>query len=178
MTLRENRRSGVLLHPTSFPGPYGIGELGEHARTTLDWIASAGFRLWQVLPLGPTSYGDSPYACLSAFAGNPMLISMDRLVEDDLLAKEDLVELKEFSNDIVDFGGVIPLKRQLLEKAFAVWSGNSDPASRKGFESFCAEKAIWLDDYALFMALKYKHEQRPWNEWSPEFRDRDPNALD
>src|SRR5512145_2166851 len=119
-----SRAGGVLLHPSSLPGPYGIGDLGPQAYGFVNWLASTGCKLWQVLPLGPTGYGDSPYQCFSAFAGNPYLISLDLLVEDELLTRDDLSEMPKFDEARVDFGLLIPWKLGLLRKAFSRFSSN------------------------------------------------------
>ena len=116
------RASGTLLHPTSFPGPYGIGDIGPAAFEFVDFLASAGCTLWQVLPLGPTGYGDSPYQCFSAFAGNPYLVSPDALLEDDLLHANDLANLPDFPTQTVDYGAVIPWKLNLLDRAYTRFS--------------------------------------------------------
>ena len=147
------RSSGILLHPTSLPGPHGIGDLGPQAFRFLDWLASTGCKLWQILPLGPTGYGDSPYQCFSAFAGNPYLISPDLLLSDGLLTQDDLTSKPDFSASRVDFGLLIPWKLNLLQKAFDRFQSNSE-SLRQSFDSFCAEQAAWLDDFALFMSLK------------------------
>jgi len=116
--MKFERASGGLLHPTSLPGPYGIGDLGPSAFQFIDWLADSGCKLWQILPLGPTGYGDSPYQCFSAFAGNPYLINPDFLLRDDLLHPHDLAEIPDFPDDKVDFGRIIPWKLNLLERAF------------------------------------------------------------
>ncbi|MCB0103381.1 MAG: 4-alpha-glucanotransferase, partial [Anaerolineales bacterium] len=147
------RSSGILLHPSSLPGPYGIGDIGPEAHRFVDWLASTGSTIWQILPLGPTGYGDSPYQCFSAFAGNPYLISPENLVGDGLLTREDLNEMKDLPASKVDFGLFIPKKLDLLLKAFQRFKTNPEPL-REEFLNFCNENAHWLDDFALFMALK------------------------
>ncbi|MDQ2691242.1 MAG: 4-alpha-glucanotransferase, partial [Chloroflexota bacterium] len=143
-----SRSGGILLHPTSLPGPYGIGDLGPQAYRFVDWLASTGCRLWQILPLGPTGYGDSPYQCFSAFAGNPYLISLDALIEDGLLTEDDLGEMPDFDAARVDFGQLIPWKLGVLQQAFFHFqSGSGD--LREEFDLFRADNASWLDDYAL-----------------------------
>ncbi len=127
-----SRSSGILLHPTSLPGPYGIGELGPEAHDFADFLHESGQRIWQVLPLGPTGYGDSPYQCFSAFAGNPLLISIDRLVERGYLDAHDLAGKPAFPTDEVDFGAVIAWKLPLLRKAFAAFT----PRRKRGSRSF------------------------------------------
>src|SRR5882672_2940579 len=141
------RTSGVLLHPTSLPGRYGIGDLGRSALAFIDFLAAAGQRVWQVLPLGPTGYGDSPYQLFSAFAGNPLLISLERLRDEGLLTDAELSP-PQFPADTVDFGSVIRFKFDRLRTAYARFSGSAE------LDSFRRANAAWLDDYALFMALK------------------------
>jgi len=175
--MKFQRASGVLLHPTSLPGPYGIGDLGPQAYVWVDFLAGSGCKLWQVLPLGPTGYGDSPYQCFSAFAGNPYLISPEFLLRDDLLHPNDLVEKTNFSSGRVDFGALIPWKLNLLERAFIRFSSSPQPALQKALDSFCAENASWLDDYALFMALKEAHGGGSWEGWPEPLRKREPAAL-
>ncbi|WP_221088487.1 4-alpha-glucanotransferase [Deinococcus aquaedulcis] len=172
-----SRSSGVLLHPTSLPGPYGIGELGQHARTFIDWLAQAGQRYWQVMPLGPTGYGDSPYQSFSAFAGNPYLIDLVALREHGLLDEHDFADAPSFSAEKVDFGLQYVWRNQMLARAQARYAAGSAPHLRPDFEAFKAAEADWLDDYALFMALKETHGGLPWNAWEAPLRDRDPQAL-
>jgi len=152
------RSAGILLHPTSLPGPNGIGELGEAAHRFARVLADAGITIWQMLPLGPTGYGDSPYQTFSAFAGNPLLIA----VESDG---------REFPARTVEFDTVIPHKRELLERAIGSWK--PDP----GFRTFADAHASWLDDYALFMALKDAHGGAAWTTWERGAAFRDPAAL-
>src|SRR5512147_664778 len=117
--MKFERSRGILLHPTSLPGPYGIGDLGPQAYHFVDWLESTGCNLWQILPLGPTGYGDSPYQCFSAFAGNPYLISFDFLLKDGLLTKDDFKDKPDFPASRVDYGWIIPWKLELLQKAFS-----------------------------------------------------------
>lgn len=170
------RSSGILLHPTSLPGAYGIGELGAEAHAFADFLRDAGQRIWQVLPLGPTGYGDSPYQCFSAFAGNPLLISMDELAEQGYLERSDLADKPQFAENMVDFGAVIAWKLPLLRKAFESFRRSAAEA-RAAFDDFCARHADWLEEFALFMALKDEHNQIIWTEWEREFALRDPAAL-
>lgn len=174
--MKFERSSGVLLHPTSLPGPYGIGDIGPSAFQFVDWLADSGCKLWQILPLGPTGYGDSPYQCFSAFAGNPYLISPDYLLRDDLLHPDDLVATPDFPADKVDFGQIIPWKLNLLERAFIRFKSAS-LAVRHEFDRFCAENVSWLPDYALFMALKEANGGGAWGGWPDALRKRDPDAL-
>jgi 4-alpha-glucanotransferase len=171
------RLSGILLHPTALPGRFGIGDLGPSAYRFADWLASAGQTLWQVLPLGPTGYGDSPYQLFSAFAGNPLLISPERLRDEGLLSAADLAAFPMFPADHVDFGELIPAKTALLSRAFDNFERVATPSIRTWFDQFC-EARPWLHDYALFMALKQQHGiERVWTEWEPEFVIRDVGAL-
>ncbi len=171
------RRSGIILHPTSLPGRFGIGDLGDAAYRFVDFLAAAGQSYWQVLPLSPTGYADSPYQGLSAFAGNPMLISPEKLVEAGHLSAADLEDVPRFPDDRVDFGPVISYKTALLERAYANFRTCAPPDQRLAFESFCQEQAFWLDEFALFMALKQAHGLRPWHEWGEELVVRKPDAL-
>jgi 4-alpha-glucanotransferase len=166
--VRFPRSSGILLHPTSLASPYGIGDLGAEARRFVDFLAAAGQKVWQVLPLGPTGYGDSPYQCFSAWAGNPLLISLERLVEQGCLDASALEGAPDFPPDEVDFERLVPWKMALLESA---------GRHRPGFEDFCEANQHWLDDFALFMALKAQHHGTAWTQWEPGARDHDPKAL-
>ncbi|HET9529720.1 MAG TPA: 4-alpha-glucanotransferase [Blastocatellia bacterium] len=171
------RWGGILLHPTSLPGRFGIGDLGDQAYAFIDFLVESGLNLWQVLPLGPTGYGDSPYQCFSAFAGNPLLVSPERLVVEGLLTEEDLRDAPSFPEDRVDFGRVIDYKSSLLRRAYRRFNENPPSEMRAGFLAFSRASASWLDDYALFRALKNEHNGAPWNMWGPELALRDPDAL-
>lgn len=175
------RSGGILLHPTSLPGPYGIGDLGPQAYRFIDWLADAGCRLWQVLPLGPTGYGDSPYQCFSAFAGNPYLISPDVLLQDGLLNEADLTEARAaFSTNPdtdVDYSLVIPHKLSLLGRAFRTYQDSDPIGLREEFEEFRNRNAAWLNDYAFFMALKEENGGGSWINWPEPLRKRDEAAL-
>jgi 4-alpha-glucanotransferase len=173
----SRRVAGILLHPTSLPGPYGIGDLGPECFRFLDCLASAGQGLWQVLPLGPTGYGDSPYQCFSAFAGNPLLISPDRLVEDGLLTPADLAKRPDFPSRSVDFGAVIDWKKRVLDKAFARFEAKSGTTHREAFDGFRVREAGWLDDFTLFMALKEAHGGGAFTSWGRELVERDPGTI-
>jgi 4-alpha-glucanotransferase len=172
----SRRKSGILLHPTSLPGRFGIGDLGKEAHGFVDFLAGAGQRLWQVLPLGPTGFGDSPYQSFSAFAGNPLLISLERLVEDGLLERDEL-KPPAFAADAVDYGAVIAFKLPLLERAFHRFKERASPSARRPFSAFCRREGGWLDDYALFAALKEAHGGAAWHEWEEEIALRRPEAL-
>lgn len=171
------RISGILLHLTSLPGPYGIGDIGPQAYRFVDFLANSGGNLWQVLPLGPTGYGDSPYQCFSAFAGNPYLISPDELIGDGLLTLDDLHDMPDFNASRVDFGLFIPWKLTLLERAFHRFTSDPRMDLREALANFRAENASWLDDFALFMALKEAHGGGAWDAWPKPLRKRDAKAL-
>ncbi len=162
-----------MLHPTSLPSHYGIGDLGPAASQFLDYLARAKQRLWQVLPLGPTGYGDSPYASPSAFAGNTLLISPELLVEQGLLNREDLEPLEKLPEDRVEFGQLQPLKRHLLAKAF---KSDKRQQIKDRMEAFKGAQSAWLDDFALFTALTEHHGH--WLDWPPPLRDRELGALE
>jgi 4-alpha-glucanotransferase len=171
------RSSGILLHPTSLPGPFGIGDLGPEAYAFADFLIHAGQSLWQVLPLGPTGYGDSPYACYSAFAGNTLLISPERLCDDKLLREEDVKSEPHGRAGRVDFQDVHRCRDLILRKAFTRFTETSDETLEAAFEDFCRRNISWLDDYALFRALKDAHQGVAWNDWEPEYVRRVPSAL-
>jgi len=171
-----SRTSGILLHPTSLPGPYGIGDLGPGAYRFVDFLAAAGQGLWQMLPLGPTGYGDSPYQCLSAFAGNPLLISPELLLEDGWLDVADL-DPPATVPDQVEFGPVREWKSALLAVAHRRFLERASPGDSAALAAFCRDQAHWLDGYALFAALKASQDLRPWTEWPAGLSRRDPQAL-
>src|SRR4030095_569199 len=167
--------SGILLHPTSLPGPYGIGDLGPQAYTFIDFLVAAGQGLWQVLPLGPTGYGDSPYACYSAFAGNTLLVSPEKLISEGLL---DSAPHAPGSTTNIDFGAAHKLRDQTLRSAYEQYTKTTDTTLRSAFETFAQEQAHWLEDYALFRALKDAHSGIAWNEWEPPLVRHTPAALE
>jgi 4-alpha-glucanotransferase len=171
------RSSGILLHPTSLPGRYGIGDLGDWAFHFLDWLVSAKQTVWQVLPLGPTGYGDSPYQTHSAFAGNALLVSLDTLVKEGWLKPTDVSDVPAFPDLYVDFGMVIPYHNNLLDLAFANFLRKASDKQTAEFQAWCKENDHWLDDYALYMALKEENGGRPWVEWEPADALREPQAL-
>ncbi|MCM2258018.1 MAG: 4-alpha-glucanotransferase [Vicinamibacteria bacterium] len=173
----SHRVSGILLHPTSLPGPFGIGDLGPAAHRFVDWLRDARQSLWQVLPLGPTGYGDSPYQCFSAFAGNPLLVAPEPLRELGLLHDDDLAHAPAFAEGSIDFGAAARHKCLLLDKAFLAFERSPDPGLVARLASFRSAHAGWLPDYALFAALKAEHEQRSWSKWPAELRQRDDAAL-
>jgi 4-alpha-glucanotransferase len=165
------------LHCTSLPGRFGIGDLGPSAYEFADFLADAGQKLWQVLPLNPTGYGDSPYQCFSAFAGNPLLISLERLRDRGLIADSDLAGAPAFPEEKVDYGAVIAHKRPLLLKAAETFFTTAGAEERAAYESFCVASRDWLEDFALFMGLKEAHGGVAWSEWEPSIRDRQPEAM-
>jgi 4-alpha-glucanotransferase len=167
-----DRRSGVLLHPTSLPSRYGVGDLGPAAFDFLDYLARARQSLWQVLPLGPTGFGDSPYASPSAFAGNDLLIAPEPLLDQGLLTLAELEPLAALPTDHVAFSVLLPLKRQVLQTAFE----RGRDASRARMDAFRATHRAWLDDFALFSALK-EERGAAWADWEPSLRAREPAAL-
>lgn len=171
------RESGILLHPTSLPGPHGIGDFGESAFRFVDWLADAGQRLWQIMPLGPTGYGDSPYSSPSAFAGNPLLVSLAWLQGDGLLDEQDLADTPAFPDDHVDFGLVTAFKDRMLRRSYIRFTSSAGDRQRAEFGRFCAEEAWWLDDYALFMAFKGTEGMRSWQDWDEPIRLRNESAI-
>ena len=170
------RASGLLLHVTSLPSPYGIGDVGPAALTWIDRLEEAGQRWWQALPLGPTGYGNSPYQSLSSFAGNGLLISPDWLIEDELLRPSDC-QVRSFPQNEIDYNGVIPFKHKLVETAWANFSGGARADLRAAYQQFCNDQAHWLEDYALFRALKVRFEDAYYLEWPAELVRREPAAL-
>jgi len=175
--VRFTRSSGILLHITSLPARFGIGDLGPSAYEFADFIADAGVKLWQVLPLNPTGYGDSPYQCFSAFAGNPILLSLDRLAEQGLLRGPDLAGIPAFPNTLVNYGSVIPYKMSLLRRAAQAFFAEASGPDRAAFDRFCEQSASWLNDYSLFMAVKDQHGGIIFTSWEPAIRQRNPQAV-
>jgi len=178
----ERRQSGILLHPTSLPGPQGSGDFGPGARHFIDWLAVAGQALWQVLPLTPSGPGDSPYAGVSAFAGNPLLVALEPLLAQGWLTRDELVDAHgPFDDQRVDFGRVVPFRLDRLGRAAAAFFARANPAQRATYEAWCAAEAEWLEDYALFMAIdthvQRAHGHRPWSRWEPALARREPAAL-
>jgi 4-alpha-glucanotransferase len=170
------RAAGILLHPASLPGPYGIGDLGSTAYRWVDALARAGQKWWQILPLGPTGYGDSPYQSFSTFAGNPNLLSPELLLQDGLLQRPDL-EAAHFPADRIDYGPVIQYKIRILSKAWQRFQAGGAPALRPQLDEFNAQHAHWLDDFALFMALKNAQTGAGWQQWPRDLVEREPGAI-
>ena len=171
--MRNNERlSGILLHPTSLPSPYGIGDLGRSAYEFVDFLEKAGQHLWQILPLTHTGYGDSPYQSFSAYAGQPLLISPDHLEELGLIRASDLADVPQCDPEHIDYGRIIPWKQALLEKAYSRFknTGYHRPPLYLEFARFTRREAFWLDDYALFMACKSANGGVSWLEWEDCYR--------
>ena len=177
--LSFRRTSGILLHITSLPSRYGIGDIGPEAHRFVDMLADLNQQLWQVLPLGPVGHGASPYSSLSAFAGNPLLLSPDRLVDEGLVSDGDVDPLRDLPSNRVDFARLIPRKTRVLRTAYDRFSDTRSTRSSlaRAFDEFCLENAGWLDDYALFMALKDAHDGAPWYDWDRSLLRRRPAAL-
>ena len=174
--MQLTRSSGVLLHPTSLPGRYGIGDLGPRAHAWVDFLAEAGCGLWQVLPLGPTGFDNSPYQSFSSFAGNPYLLSPESLLAEGLLREADL-EPAAFPSDRVDFSALIPWKLKVLGAAYRRFCASPAAGLREALEHFRRRHAEWLEDFALFMALKEAHQGAAWHTWEPDIARRTPEAL-
>ena len=174
------RAAGLLLHPTSLPGRFPIGDLGPPALAMLDWMVSAGFTVWQVLPLGPTGMGDSPYNALSAFAGNPLLISPEALVQDGLLDPEMLRPWEISESPAVDFAAAATCKEALLRQAFLRFESGEFRELAGELQRFASRerRAAWLDDWALYASLKREHGGSAWLDWEPDLRRRRPEALE
>jgi 4-alpha-glucanotransferase len=168
----KRRAAGLLLHPVSLPGPYGVGTLGAAAFRLVDFLKEARMSYWQILPLGPTGYGDSPYSSFSAFAGNPYLVDLQPLLAFGLLTADDLVELDRLPAVRVDYGALYTIKWPVLRLAFQRFreQGHAELPGYGSFAQFKAEHKAWLDPFALFMALKAQHGGHPWYEWEPKVR--------
>lgn len=173
----DSRVSGILLHPTSLPSPFGIGDLGENAYQFIDFLADADQQIWQILPLGPTGHGNSPYLCYSALAGNPLLISPEKLLADNLLDQEDLNGAYNDNLDRVDFSSVIAKKVPLLKKAAFNFQQQAQQTDLEKFYHFCDRQVDWLDDYAMYMALKEVNGGKSWHQWEKPLASRQPEAI-
>jgi 4-alpha-glucanotransferase len=178
--MRFERTSGILLHPTSLPGRFGVGDFGREAYRFVDWLAAAGQAFWQIMPLGPTGYGDSPYSSFSAFAGNTNLVSPEQLVESGLLNDSDIADLPDSDAARVDYGKVIDYKRALLEKAFVNFKTKlkTDESLRDDYVGFLDFASAWLEDWALFAALKDEHEGEPWHKWEAGLARREAKDVE
>jgi 4-alpha-glucanotransferase len=173
---QSTRTAGVLLHPTSLPGRFGIGDLGDELLAFLDWAQSAGLRIWQVLPLNAPGYGNSPYGCLSSYAGNPLLISPQRLVESGLLPGEALDDVPQFAADYVEFDRVHAYKESLLRQSFEHFGAHASDEQRHALAAFIHDNA-WLPDWTLYAALKEQHGGKSWTSWTADVASRDRDAL-
>jgi len=175
-TQHFKRGAGILMPVSSIPSPYGIGTFGRAAKEFVDFVAACGHGYWQVLPLGQTGYGDSPYQSVSAFAGNPYYIDLDTLADEGLLTKE-YIEGFNWGGDVqyVDYGAMFKSRYTVLATAYDNFARTADKAA---FERFKSENAWWLDEYALFMACKEHFEYRPWSEWDDDIRTRKPAAVE
>ena len=173
----DSRVSGILLHLTSLPSRFGIGDLGNEAYRFVDFLEENCQRVWQILPLGPTMEGNSPYSSYSALAGSPLLISLEKLQQAGLLSDRDLNSLPEFPVGKVDYDLVIQSKMPLLRLASENFKTKGS-SSQKQFQEFCTSQAYWLDDYALFMAVKQEHNGTHWNKWEEEIAYRKPEAIE
>jgi 4-alpha-glucanotransferase len=171
------RATGILLHPTSLPARGGIGDFGPAAYAFVDFLAAARQGLWQVLPLGPLGYGNSPYSATSAFAGNPLLISLERLADRDWIDRSLIANLPE-ANGPVEYASIFPSKMPLLAQAARNFATRMQGNARARFNRFCQENAEWLDDFVLFDALRAHHKLANWNEWPRELAHREPAALE
>jgi 4-alpha-glucanotransferase len=175
-SILNRRSSGILLHPSSLPGP-GMGTIGSEAIAFLDALAEAGQSAWQILPLVAVDEGGSPYNGLSAFAANPLLIDLRQLVRDGLLDEEDPVGYREQPGGRIDYPRVSRWKQELLGKAFRAFSSGADPGMERAFGEFCRFHAHWLDEFSLFMALRNRYGGSAWTEWDAPARDREPGAI-
>lgn len=174
----QGRVSGILLHPTSLPGHYGIGNIGQAAYQFMDFLTESRQKVWQVLPLGPTGHGNSPYMSYSSMGGNPMLISVEVLRDKGLLSDDDLAHAPDFPIDSIDYEAVIQFKIPLLVKAAEKFRDHASDEQQKAFRDFCDTRHFWLDDYAFFMALKDAHGGKSWMNWDHAIAKRQPEALE
>lgn len=176
MNMNE-RASGILLHPTSLPGNYGIGTLGKAAYELIDFLELSKQHYWQILPLGPTGYADSPYQCFSAHAGNPNLIDLELLVAEGLLQQADLASFPDLQEGPVQFDQVQKVREPLLRKAYETFSAQASETEKLKYRNFLKEHYKWLNAFALFMAIKHRQQLAPWYQWNHSIRERDPDTL-
>ena len=173
------RSSGILFHPTSLPGKYGIGTLGKEAYAFIDFLKKSKQKLWQIFPLGPTGYGDSPYQSFSSFAGNPYLIDFDLLIEAHLLSEEDLKDIFFGDNEeYIDYGAIYNQKYPLLRKAYENFKSSDNSEMKAALENFKRENSSWLNDYSLYISLKNHFNGLPWNEWTQDIKNRENAAME
>ena len=175
--MKLQRSSGILLHPTSLPGPHGSGDLGQAAYHFIDWLVTAGQKLWQMLPLGPVGYGNSPYMGLSAFAGNPMLIDLQELSTKKWLDPRELERVPEWNPQRIDYARMIAFRSDKLLNASNGFFTHATDADGRAFEAYCREHSSWLDDYALFVALNEKYGKKVWTQWDSDIAHRAPAAM-
>ena len=172
------RSSGILFHPTSLPGKYGIGTLGKEAYAFIDFLKKSKQKLWQIFPLGPTGYGDSPYQSFSSFAGNPYLIDFDLLIEAHLLSEEDLKDIFFGDNEeYIDYGAIYNQKYPLLRKAYENFKSSDNNEMKGSLENFKRENSSWLNDYSLYISLKNHFNGLPWNEWAQDIKNREEASM-
>jgi 4-alpha-glucanotransferase len=176
--MRFPRSSGILLHPTSLPGPYGCGDLGDVSRHFIEWLVVAGQRVWQILPLEPTGYGNSPYMALSAFAGNPLLIGFEGLLAKGWLNQNDLLPVPAFEPRRVDYTKVIPYRMLALHTAADRFFGQHRGSDEADFQSFCEEHASWLEDFTLFKAIEDHYAGVEWTKWDADLAQRKTKSLE
>jgi 4-alpha-glucanotransferase len=174
--MQFERSAGILLHPTSLPGKYGIGDLGNEAYKFIDFLKEAGQTIWQTFPLGPTGYGDSPYQCFSAFAGNPLLVSPEKLMEDGFLSEDDFKNPPQSDAKKIDYGQAIDYKKSILKKSYSNFKNNSN-GLEKDFEKFCIKNKSWLDDFTFFMACKDFHGGAVWSSWEKGLVQNDKKVV-
>ena len=173
-----DRISGILLHPTSLPGPYGIGEIGDHAMAFIDALAESGQKLWQILPINATGNNASPYSATTTFAANPLLIDIDGLVEAKLLSVDEVAHLKALPQIKVDYDVTVPARLKVLALAGGRLAAQADHPLASGLQAFKAKHgAAWLDDYALFEAISVSRQRQGWMHWPDDLRRREPKAL-
>ena len=173
----HQRCSGLLLHPTSLPSRFGIGDFGEGAYQFVDFLAEADQNIWQILPLGPTGFGNSPYLCYSALAINPWLINPDKLVSLGLILPHLLEHAPAFDQPRVDYDAAIAYKSQLFKQVYASFTTRPQPELTALWDEFCQAQASWLEDYALFMAIKEAHHEASWYDWEPGLAQREVHTV-
>ena len=178
MTKKNLRNSGILMHISSLPGKYGIGTFGKEAYSFIDFLQDAGQKLWQILPLGHTGYGDSPYQCYSAFAGNPLFVDTEMLIDEDLLKTSDIPHDINFEETEFDTFKTAEFITPLLKKAIDNFHKSSSASDKEAFDLFCHQQAYWLDDYALFISLKKQFNNAPWYDWESGFRLREAVVIE
>src|SRR4051794_34374879 len=172
------RSAGILLHITSLPSYFGIGDLGPGATAYADFLKRSGQTFWQLLPLNPTSAGQgfSPYSASSSMAGNPLLISPELLVKDGLITKREIAKYKEEESDKVDYQQAEKTKLAILDKAYTTFAKDPSPLEKE-YKSFCKKESQWLNDFAIYTILKTEHEGKQWSDWEEPYKQRDPKAL-